>query len=587
MKPRKYQIECHDAILAHWGIAPYHDGESDVFRSVVANLATSAGKTIIAAMIIKTVVDLGKRCLFVADTDELCAQPVKKLHSAVGIFASVEKAQDRASLSADVVVASLQSMRRESRLMRYPSNHFDFIFIDEAHRQCDAAKVITDYFPAAKVCGMTATAFRSKLADLSKWYECVAYEKQTFDLIGEGYLPPITVQTLDLKVDLDEVKVGTTADGRDYQSDSLASVIEPHLRAVAQVIKEKASSRQILAFLPLIATSKMFVDICQQEGLSAKHCDGTSDDREEILAGFERKDFQILANSQLFSTGVDFQSCDCLLNLRPTKSVGLFRQMVGRILRPLPGTIDGIECPEERKRAIAASAKPDSLILDLLYNAKMGLVGPASLIVDETDSEAVTKRVREAKSPEELFDIASDVRRQREEALREELEKRVNLEKKWTGLMPAELVAVWLHVDYAPAFPWERGTVKDETKVRLEKAGINPNSVENEGQALALLEACWKRQKAGKLSIHAFRPLRNLGVADPSEMALDDAIRLLKDGFPMTFGKWAGTPLRDINKGYWSFIWHKTDKDWIQRNHPAVYRYLKNVVYAPKKELAS
>ena len=61
----------------------------------------------------------------------------------------------------------------------------------------------------------------------------------------------------------------------------------------------------MLVFLPLIATSKAFVEICQREGLAAEHIDGTSKDRADILARFARSEFDVLSNAMLLTEGFD------------------------------------------------------------------------------------------------------------------------------------------------------------------------------------------------------------------------------------------------------------------------------------------
>ncbi len=131
-----------------------------------------------------------------------------------------------------------------------------------------------------------------------------------------------------------------------------------------------------------------------------------------------------MSNSQVFSTGVDFIRANCLLNLAPTRSRTEFRQRVGRILRLIPGTVDGIADAQERKRLIAASSKPDALILDLLYQtSKIRLAGPSSLIaMNDEDEIAIEARVRMKRTPEELADIAKEVQREKEAMLREELD---------------------------------------------------------------------------------------------------------------------------------------------------------------------
>src|SRR6266436_5548964 len=226
---RDYQAACRDATLAQLGEKPWWDGESEAFRSTLINLATSGGKTVIAGAIIQAIRSRGYRsegkCLFLADTDELCDQPRKKFYRLFGMAAAIEKAGDKASMMSDIVIGSAQTLARENRLQRFPPNHFSYIFVDEAHRGSDRNKKITDYFQQAKIIGQTATAFRAKLADLSAYYDSVAFELGVFDLIDEGYNTPIKVLTLPVNVDLRQVHQTMSTDGMDYDKSELDTTI--------------------------------------------------------------------------------------------------------------------------------------------------------------------------------------------------------------------------------------------------------------------------------------------------------------------------------------------------------------------------
>lgn len=607
---RDYQQAAHDAFLHAWGVESFDlekryaalidrleknpfkglaDMNGERPRSILGNLATSAGKTIIVAKVIETLHRMGKRCLFVADSDELCMQPLDKIHRATGIIAALEKADHRASLQAQVVVGSAQTLIRQSRLQRFPADHFDFVVFDEAHRGADRNKVIADHFHSAKIGGLTATAFRAKLADLSQWYERVAFEMGTFDLVGQGYVTGIKVLTLPIEVDLNAVK---TKAG-DYDETELDTTIEPHYRAIARVILERAARRRILAFLPLIRSSEAFVRVCQQEGIAAVHCDGRMDNRDEIIARFERGDFQLLSNSAVFTTGVDFQQCDCILNLRPTKSPGLFRQIVGRGLRIPPGIIDGLDTAAARLTAIAASHKPNTLLLDLLWQTeKMGLQGPAGLLAsNEQDYGAMAKAIREGVSEQDLMEVHARVQAAKEDQLRKELER---VARRRESLMDARMVGVLLHqpdlMAFEPVSPWEKKRVTPGQATALEKRGVDPESCSCAGQASQVLSAIVGRSAIGLAPMEAFEALKAKGVERPEACSLDDAIRTLGDGFPMTFGKHRGKPFRDIDKGYWHWVHTKAEDTTDQIggflvNHPAVVRYARFVCGARQPQL--
>lgn len=595
MNLRDYQTDCVHATLREWGEQPYWDGERATSKTTVVNLPTSSGKTIIAAWLAKLLLELNPkyRVLFVADREELIQQPVEKFHKACGIIAGVHRGGERASAHADVVVASIQTLVR-----RLPHGRpFTHIIDDEAHRNTELRQKIHHAYPEARVAGITATAFRKNLADLSKWYETVAFEMGTFDLIGQGYITPIKVLTLPLEIDIS----GVHQRQGDFNQDEIDSVLAPQYRAVAKLIRENehVRDRRILAFLPLIKSSQECAAVLTAEGVPARHVDGSTPHRRQEIEDFERGDFQVLCNSQVFSTGVDFIRCDAMLNLACTKSRVEYRQRAGRIMRLIPGTIDpgGIILPtaEERRAAIAKSIKPDCLIIDLLWQTgKIGLAGPASLLaLNETDEEAIAERAKKQRTPEELAEISAEVQRAREEELAEALAEQARRQQARDGrqmtLFDARELLLGLRdrdlINYEPVMPWETKGVTAKQEEVLEKMGINPDSIESAGLASKMLDAVMSRQKKGLAPVECFRALKAAGVEKPEECTLNDAIRKLGVQFPMTFGKkYRNRPLCEVPKSFWNWLMDPEQihvQNMVKEKHPAAWRYVNKIVFPP------
>lgn len=577
MTPRDYQLDCRRAILETWGEIP---SDRDVFRTCVANLTTSAGKTIIAGMLLADLAPKG-RCLFMADTDELCAQPIKKF-ARMRLFAREEKAEKFAPMAARMVVGSAQTLAR--RVERFPTDHFQYIFVDEAHRGSDRNKKITDHFPAAKICGLTATAFRKNLADLSKYYETVAFELGLFDLVHEGYVTKPTVLTLPVNVDIRRVRKATIGGELEYNADDLDREITPYYERVIELIKEHAPNRQILVFLPLIRSSMVFAEMCQEANLTARHVDGKSRDREEVQEAFARREFQVLCNSSLLSTGWDCQTVDCLLNLVPTRSVGMFRQKVGRIIRVLPGIIDGIDNRDARLAAIGASAKPDALILDLLWQAdELGLVGPADLVAANADEKtAIERKMREKRTPEDLEAIAKEVQKEREARLIEELEKAqaraATRRSRFNDTVNS--IAAMLHdrnlQQYEPVAAWHKLPVTEKLSEQMVKAGVDPESATDRGHATALVNLLFGRKAAGLCTARAVRALEKKGIVGAISMTEAKAYEILGADYPFPFGKnsMAGRTFGQVRDDYWKWLARQT---WTRHSWPIVYAYLRDV----------
>lgn len=576
MTPRYYQTEFVEAVLKAWGETA---GATETYRKIVGVLPTSAGKTICAAFLFQFLVKNKFRPLFLGDTDELCMQPLAKIHKATGIICGLEKADSRAPLGAEAVVGSLQSMSMESRLARFPKDHFSHIIIDEAHRNPTLHQKVIAHFENAKVLGITATAFRQNMKDLSAYYDFVAYKMEMFDMIEAGFMPPINVMTLPIDIDIANVKQSRSKEGSDYNAGELESVIRPYYEAIGEQLIEKCSLRQIVAFLPLIQSSKEFVSAMTGKGISARHVDGSSPDRQEILAAFERKMFKLLSNSQVVSTGWDCVTVDALLNLRPTRSVGLFRQMAGRTVRVLPGVIDHL--PEkdqaaERRAAIAASDKPNALILDLLWQTeKFGLTGAAALMSQsEDDARAITEKIRAARDPESLQGIMDDFREEKESQLIRELERAA---KRKAMFIDARQLGVLLHQpdldDYEPVFGWEKKGISEKQASILERNGVDPSTVTSRGHASKILDEIFTRKSDGRASIPTIRALIKEGIGPEAEITEQRAVEILGvDGALFPFGKWSGQPMSAVSDGYWRWL---EKQNWFNaRSHPAAHAYM-------------
>lgn len=414
MPLRYYQEDAKTAIEFAW----------DFYDRILLHLGTGGGKTVIAAHLIKDL--MPARVLFLADQDELCQQPREVIYRETGITAALEKAKERASLDARVIVASSQTLSKPKRLERFPPGFFKYIIVDEAHRGADRDQKILDHF-GCKALGITATPFKANLRDLSKYYEHVAYSASMLDLIGEGFAPPLKVVTIPLDIDLENVETKRGFEGKDYDLDSLSTTIAPYFHAIIQKLVEY-KDRFMLVRLPLIKSSEAFASMAARAGIKAMHVDGNSPDRDNIIQMFKHGQINMLCNANLIETGVDIPIADCAVNLSPTKSPARYQQFIGRILRVLPGVIDHI--PDRlltlsRKLRIAESAKKDALIIDFLWqHDKLGVQGPGDLVaMNEEQAAIMAAKLRLQHSPEELLEIAARSLEERETNLVKTLER--------------------------------------------------------------------------------------------------------------------------------------------------------------------
>lgn len=498
MHLRPYQLEILTSLRAGW---PEFD------RQLVVS-PTGSGKTVIFSHVAREIVDAGGRVLVLVDQRELVGQAVEKLRAVAGLHAEVECAADSASLAASVVVATVQSIGR--RLAKWPADHFAMLVADEADKSISPTwQKVLHHFAPAQVAGFTATPHRSDLRNLGEFYERIAAEISLFDLIRDGYLAPIAVKMLPIQIDLARVPVKSG----DYDPHALDDIITPHLAEVARAIREHASFRRVLVFVPLIATSKKFVEVCRAEGLSAEHIDGTSEDRADKLRRFAAWDFDILVNSALLLRGVDIPPIDCVVMLRPTKSLTLYQQAIGRGTRIAPD-------------------KENLLLLDFLYQAEKKLVcRPAHLIAKNDDQIVAITELIEAEpggGEADLRTLNSEAQEKREAALRKQLEDNAKKKLRLVDAMDFCVMAAQPDlVDYEPVMPWEAAPLTPGQLNILRRNGIDEASVKGRGHASKLIDLINQRAQRNLCTPKQARLLARLGVKNPARLTLDLAGKLL------------------------------------------------------------
>lgn len=506
MKLRPYQQEFIGAVRDAWR---EHD-------RVLGVAATGAGKTILASELMR---EWPGNCLFLADAQQLVHQNADKYMTHSGdLFVGVEMAESHALPGDRVVVATAQSMAR--RLDKWPRNYFDMLIIDEAHRNTLGAmsKRVLDHFPAAKVLGVTATPWRSDRRQLGEFYQHIAIDIPLPRLIKEGYLSRIVIKSVPLNVDLRKVR---TVAG-DYNEADLGDAIAPHLEKAAALLLEHAADRRTVAFLPLVATSKEFVAACRRKGLDAIHVDGT--DRAGVEA-FARGRHQIISNAALLTTGWDQPDVSCVYILRPTKSLSLYQQMVGRGTR-------------------IADGKENLLLLDPLFLTEdHTLIKPARLIAkDKAEAKELSEHFDEAAGGGEMDLLETDaaVRQQRESKLAEKLKERAKRKAKTVDAMEFFLsVGAHAALEYEPEMKWEMEPVSAKQREVLERAGFDPDDISCKGKASKILDLLFTRRDLGLATPKQIKWLRQLGHPSPESATFAEASDFMNRCFGRRAGKGA------------------------------------------------
>lgn len=310
---RPYQIEARQAIENEWASG---------VKNTLLVLPTGTGKTVVFSKVIEDQVRAGDRCLILAHRGELLDQAADKLKNISGLGCSVEKA-DQTCLGEwfRVVVGSVQTLQRPQRLERFKPDYFNTIIIDEAHHAItDGYRRIIDYFPDAKVLGVTATPDRGDQRKLGEVFQSLAYEYSIVRAIKEGYLCRIMAQTIPIQLDMTSLKT----QAGDYTLGSIDSALDPYLEQIATEMETYCKDRKTVVFLPLIKTSQKFRQMLENHGFRAAEVNGESTNREEVLKDFEEGKYDVICNSMLLTEGWDCPSVDCIVVLRPTKIRSLY-----------------------------------------------------------------------------------------------------------------------------------------------------------------------------------------------------------------------------------------------------------------------
>ena len=478
-------------------------------------MATGTGKTVTFAEIARRAAMHGGRTLVLAHRGELLDQAADKITKLTGLGCSREQAEST-SLGEwnSVTVGSVQTLMNEKRLVKFRQDRFSHIIIDEAHHAISSSyRKVLDYFNSASILGVTATADRADRRGLSEVFDSLAFEYGMADAIHDGWLCPIEAQMIPLKLDISYVPMQSG----DYAAGQLGAALEPYLDAIADEMATICATRKTVVFLPLVQMAKDFADKLNSRGLRACEVDGMSQDRTEILADFANGRYNVLCNSMLLTEGWDCPDVDCIIVLRPTKSRGLYTQMVGRGTR-------------------LAEGKDKLLLLDFLWmTGRHDLCRPATLLgASEEVAARVTEMVEDAMEDGAAIDLLdaepraeSDVQAQREAKLAEELEAMRHRKAKLVDPLQYAVSICDLDLStYEPEFAFERDAPTDKQISFLEKRGIDATQL-TRGYASKLIDSLVARQDQGLATPKQIRMLERKGFKHPGTWSFEDASKIM------------------------------------------------------------
>ena len=349
-KLREYQEQAKAAVRQ-----AYIDG---LYR-VGVGLPTGTGKTDIFSSMAQGVYAGGKRVIILVHRDTLVNQAVERLQlyvpeHAIGI---VKAAKDE--VEAPVIVASVQTLSRVGRLARITPP--DLTVVDEAH--VSVSPTYHRYYQhvgavpggRGRLVGFTATWMRSDKTGLGDIWERVVYRRSIRWAVRNGFLvEPQGLQIGDA-LDLSGVRIIKDQESEhygDYNERDLQDVVmvDDLLETVIRGYHEHAPGESAVAFFPTQASARYFA-AGFTDGLGGKYppvkvgeilASTTRAQREWNFSCFSSGATKILVTCTALAEGWDAPKCGVMICVRPTKSLLMFVQQVGRVLRPWPGKRRGL-----------------------------------------------------------------------------------------------------------------------------------------------------------------------------------------------------------------------------------------------------
>jgi DNA repair protein RadD len=340
-KLRKYQQDASDAAIKHL---------KEYGQPFIVVAATGAGKSLIIADICHR---LDEPVLILQPSKEILEQNYSKLKSYGVKDISMYSASMNSKVISKFTYATIGSIYRHPEKFK----HFKFVIIDECHQvnPKNLQGMYTQFLKAidcTNVCGLTATPYRleskffkegsqlfytSTLKMINRIYpyffKKIVYQIETQDLINQKFLSPI--QYYQDEVDLSGLVLNST--GRDFTEESIDTFWNnQRMRKLMTIIEGiDKHCKCNLIFCSSIRQAMRLKDHMDQMGLTADVVTGTTPmkEREATIAKFRLGALKHLINVGVFTTGFDVPELDSIVLARPTMSLALYYQMVGRGVR--------------------------------------------------------------------------------------------------------------------------------------------------------------------------------------------------------------------------------------------------------------
>lgn len=321
-------------------------------------LPTGAGKSLVIAELARIAKG---RVLVLAHVKELVEQNHAKYES-YGLSAGIYSAGlERKDKDAKVIFGSIQSVARAAADF---FKSFSLLVIDECHRvsieeDSQYARVIRalrESSPALCILGLTATPYRLGFGWLYQYHhrgalrteearffkQCI-YELPLSYMIQSGYLTqPIQIDSPVAGYDFSSLlKHGP---GTKFSMNDMEDLLKDQARVtpgiIDNIIDMAKDRRGVMIFTSTVRHAEEILTHLPPESSALVVAETESSERERIIKRFKDQELKYLVNVSILTTGFDAPHVDLIAILRPTESVSLYQQIVGRGLRLFPGKTD-------------------------------------------------------------------------------------------------------------------------------------------------------------------------------------------------------------------------------------------------------
>jgi DNA repair protein RadD len=301
-------------------------------KRVLYTAPTGSGKTVLFSYIVESAAQKGRRVIIVGHRQEIIDQideALDRLGLDHGIIAASRP--DRLKIGSPVQVASVATLARRIEMFGEP----DLLVIDEAHHALANTWLrIIAASPRAAILGVTATPERLDGKGLCDVFETLVLGPSVADLIKQGFLSEFAAFAPEKTVDLSDVRTRAGDFALEQLSDKMTARVV--IGSAVDDYKKRCDGLPAIVFCVDIGHSRLVAERFCQHGYRAMHVDGDtpSDQRRNIIDGLSDGRLQVVTNCGLISEGVDVPVVAGIIMLRPTQSLALHMQQIGRGLRP-------------------------------------------------------------------------------------------------------------------------------------------------------------------------------------------------------------------------------------------------------------